>query len=539
MPLDGITLDDYQDDVVDFMLDTKGCGVFLDQGTGKTIVTLESIDRLYRQGYNVKALVICLKVSVYATWRSAIDTLCPHLTNHIQVLHYEAAVSQRHQLKKEKFNIVAIDECQRIGKRSGASSRMAKMLNGAEYKWALSGTPMDGDKEETNPIALWAIFRFFAPEVFGAEWKYFENEYIRKIRFMKITKGNRDFFVHKERFKQHMLPKFQRIASQYIIRVSRSVLGLQKMLIQPMAVNMTPREKRTYKILLRDKIYKDERIVASVKLAVTAIVKAQQVTSGFIRDDNGEDHRLGTISSKEIMSRALLNRHRGEQIVIFCRFIPDMHRMAELCERMGYTHKLLWKKTKNVEEVKNAFLAGEFDVLISQIKKGGASLDLYSASVCIVYSLTFSWIDWEQLKARLHRRGQERRVRIYPLIARHSIDEHIWQVLMSKNRLNKGLLIHFKRSKRAMAKKAVRKTATKKKAAKKTATKKTTTKKTENKDKPFGVAELADELDITTTYARDRLRAAGVEKNGGKYAWNKREFDEAKKAVAGKMKKAA
>lgn len=430
-------LDNYQEDAVAQMLRQRGCGVYMDQGTGKTIVTLEAVARIAAKKSSIKALIICLKAGVNATWREAIQKFYPYIEDIIDIIHYEQAVKQRDRLRRKNYDVVVFDESQRIANRNSKSSRLAKSLNRASYKFALSGTPLDGNDDETNPIDLWAQFRFFAPHVFGERWQDFEDRYLRRTGYMG----------YQRKFKQSMLREFIEKTKPYTIRISRSVLGMEKMTIHKTYVTMNPAEKEAYRAILDDGIFTDTRLTSSAPLAVTAIIRCQQITSGFIRDDNGNDHRLAGIGSKEIMLSTLFRKNTDQQIVVFCRFLPDLETAKRVCLKRGVSFRLLWGKTTDVDRVKNDFLANRFQVLISQIKKGGTGLDLYSAQVGIIYSLTYSSRDFEQLKARLHRRGQTGKVRIYPLIARDSIDEHIMNVLVNKTRFNKGLLRHFNRSK--------------------------------------------------------------------------------------------
>ncbi len=439
MSLTGLTLDDYQKDAVAFMLKKKGCGVYFAQGTGKTIVTLAALDKLLQKNPNLKALIICQLSLVDATWYNAINKYANHLLDCVDVVHYENAIKYTQKYRRRNYDVIAIDESQRLNSRSSKTSSMARSLRIATYKWALSGTPIDGHKEELNPIGLWAQFRFFAPHVFGDVWEPFAEKYLRKTGF----KGK------EYRFKQHMLAEFKRKSEEYIIRVNRSVLGLIPMKIIPVRVNMTAREKTAYTEMLTHKIYSNPKVTSSAPLAVTAMIRLQQITSGYLKDDDTEEKiKLGDTSSKQFLLRKYFNEYAEDQIVVFCKFVEDLKYVQEMCVELGFSFRLLWGQTTDVDRIKDDFQAGKFQVLISQVKKGGVGLDLYAARIGIVYSLTFSSIDWEQLKARLHRRGQKREVRIYVLLAKDTIDEYIYDVLKNKVRFNKQLLDYFSRSKK-------------------------------------------------------------------------------------------
>jgi SNF2 family DNA or RNA helicase len=78
------------------------------------------------------------------------------------------------------------------------------------------------------------------------------------------------------------------------------------------------------------------------------------------------------------------------------------------------------------------FQAKRFPVLIAQTQVGGAGLTLHAASTMIFSSLSFSYGDYEQAKARIHRIGQARPCTYYHVVARGTVDELVVEALRNK-----------------------------------------------------------------------------------------------------------
>jgi SNF2 family DNA or RNA helicase len=71
-------------------------------------------------------------------------------------------------------------------------------------------------------------------------------------------------------------------------------------------------------------------------------------------------------------------------------------------------------------------------VFLAQIKTGREGITLHSADTMIFYSLDYSYADYEQAKARIHRSGQVRKCTYIHFIAKDTVDEKVMEVLRTK-----------------------------------------------------------------------------------------------------------
>lgn len=70
------------------------------------------------------------------------------------------------------------------------------------------------------------------------------------------------------------------------------------------------------------------------------------------------------------------------------------------------------------------FQAGHFNTMVVQIRAGGIAIDLSRSNTAIFYSMTHSFIDHEQAKARIIARTGGSKSLIY-LAAKDTVDEDI------------------------------------------------------------------------------------------------------------------
>ncbi len=80
-------------------------------------------------------------------------------------------------------------------------------------------------------------------------------------------------------------------------------------------------------------------------------------------------------------------------------------------------------------------------IMVAQIRTGGVGInELVASAVAIYYSTSFSWIDFDQSKARLHRYGQEKVVTYYHLLMRGTVDEEVYTTIKSKQKVSELIL---------------------------------------------------------------------------------------------------
>jgi len=434
-------LDWFQKEAVEFAILKRSCALYMEQGTGKTWVSFGIIEQLLSD--ESEGLIVGLLANIETTWLDQFTELFPQVNitqdweeykklpkPKLLLCHYEYLVKHQDKLARKTWSWIICDESQRLKNRSSNASRaMRKLRYRSDHKYVLSGTPDDGD-----PTHYWAQFRFFQPDVFGDVWAEFDHEYLLETGYMG----------YKRKFNPKKISQFEKKIQPWILVITNEVLGLKEPRHVRVPVEMPEFVREKYDMMEEHLVIDLKEQILAAQLPVTKTVKLQQLASGFIYDEERVAHRLSNFRTRRL--RPLLERHRNEQVVVFCKYVPEMDSIAKCCKRMGLRYAFIrgGRKYKKIRpQVQRDFMDGKYDVVIVQIRSG-VGIDLYSAAVAIFYSTGHSSIDFQQSKARVYRRGQTRQVVYYYLIVKKSIDEDIQLALKEKRSVSKTLLKRMK-----------------------------------------------------------------------------------------------
>jgi superfamily II DNA or RNA helicase len=353
----------------------------------------------------------------------------------------------------------------------------------------LTGTPIDQTETE-----LWAQFRFLNPELFGTAWQSFDKKFLRKSGYMG----------HGRKFKRGWREKMLDMIKPYVYRISAAeALDLPPVTDKAIYFDLTGKAKKAYADLERDFLHRFGELTSTTPLAITQMIRLQQLTGGFLGMDDGSLLQLE--QDKLIaLSDWLEDVGRDEKLVIFAKHTSEIDMLAELMKRHKRSYIIrdgrtkrgdlrLWEKFQDEDDP---------NVYIGQIASGGIGVDLFRSRIGIFYSKSFSYIDVDQARKRLDRNGQTRPVLFIHMIGKNTIDELIQQDVDAKCLTTENLFNHLKeREHITMAKDT--KTA---KAPEPAADKK----KSNLPEKPtvaFGVKELAAALSMEAGDVRVLLRA--------------------------------
>ena len=121
----------------------------------------------------------------------------------------------------------------------------------------------------------------------------------------------------------------------------------------------------------------------------------------------------------------------------------------------------------------------------------------------------YSYIDFQQIISRFRRFGQEKRVRVWLIVAKNTIDEEPLERITSKGEVVHPIMDYIKEKSMAEAKKSAKKAPSKKVA-----------KKEKAPAFKYGVDYLAEKSGLAAATVRIKLRDLKVKKEGKSYGWN-------------------
>ncbi len=120
------------------------------------------------------------------------------------------------------------------------------------------------------------------------------------------------------------------------------------------------------------------------------------------------------------------------QLLVFTEFADTARWLRAKFETAGFTTDVLEGTVdhRDRDSLQERFLAGEFQVLVST-DAGGEGIDLQSANVMIDWDLPWSMVRLEQRMGRLHRVGQRNAVYVYHLVAPHTREGRVQEVMLN------------------------------------------------------------------------------------------------------------
>lgn len=445
--------------------DRDEAALLCEQRTGKTYLTLAILQHIVKPDF-VGCLVGILN-NLDSTWRVGLAAHLPHVsvtsdwsefkklpTPKLFLIHYQRFTRVVDKLARyKKLTWMCFDEAHGLAKRGSKQSRAAARMSWVSRKLILTGTPI-----EKKPTDMFAQFRFLAPDVFGTNWEEFENEYMEfaKLDMRHTPKGSvawqrrilqQRILRSKATFNRRKLGKFTRLIKPYSFRLTKGDVGIKEPIITPVLVPIFGPQRLLYERMTKHHVIRlpnGSRAMAA--LEVTAIMKRRQLASGFVYDDEGELHHVGRAKLRRLI---LMAKRLPKPVVIFTAFLPDLHRISDELEELGYDVMRVWGKTKKSERggIWQSFQRAQYDFLVCQDRAGGVGVDLWKAQYAIVHSMSHSSIVFDQMKSRLDSRHKETAPEIFLLCSEGTIDEELYDLVIVKGLNSAEVLKQLKRSK--------------------------------------------------------------------------------------------
>ena len=440
---------DHQITMLDEAAGKRDFAFFCEQGTGKTKVAIDLASQKYTDG-QITGVILVAPNGVHNQWA---DTA---LSRHSPVAHTSfvwpkiAGIKDRKRMKGPKvalewflLNIEAlrtkrlgevlmefvhrheggklmmiIDESHKIKNVRSQAWKAAKRYGAmSSYRIAMTGTPIGTSLEDE-----WAQLNWLNEDIIGVKYlTTFRREYCIMGGYQ-----NRSVIGHIN------MERFKKKAAPYISRVKKDELGLLPKSYVQKRFDLAPAQKAMFSSMKRDlvsQIY--DGTIATAQGALDKIIRLQQITSGFV---NNEDGNLKTIIPASQNPRLAALREiiesNDDKHVIWCNFHYDVQLLADEFKDVGAVTYYGPDSVLSRQEAKDKFIMGKGAprLFISTPGSGGTGLDGLQESGCvsaIYYSHGYNYINRIQSEDRLHRIGTKGIVTCTDLISQPGIDLRI------------------------------------------------------------------------------------------------------------------
>lgn len=453
--------------------DLRTRAIFWEQGTGKTKLTIDTAAHLFLRG-KIDAVLVLAPNGVHRNWVSdEMPAHCPenipweglvwhsskaktkyqqraeqsvlsHKGLAVLAMTYEGILTDKGTAFAKKFFaqrrcLYVLDESARI-KTPGAkrTKRILASRKHAEYLRILTGTPV-----ANSPFDIYSQLRFLDPAiwhplgirtfagfkscfgVFEEKWNQSQGKAFKQL----VTYRNLD--------------ALKRVVDEVSSRVTKeNVLDIPPKLYTRRTFELTPKQKQYYQ-QLRDEylVFLDSGEMLTAPLAITRMLRMQQVTCGYLPSDEGEGlHEIPGGNPRLSLLMEILE-DMPHRCIVWTRFKKDIELIQREFHKRGFrwahypgasSPEICAESLTRFQKLPQSHDEAA-DIFLGNPASAGEGLTLTEAKTVIYYNNSFKLTDRLQSEDRPHRIGQESQVNYIDILAEGTVDEYITRKLVEKD----------------------------------------------------------------------------------------------------------
>lgn len=440
--------------------DVRSYGLFFEQGCGKT----STVINILRYKFEVHArtlptLIFCPPI-VIENWRreflahstidkkeillltgSSFNRLCDfekyvlrYNEAKIVITNYEALymINLIEKIKKWMPTVVILDESHKCKDITAKRTKKAiEVGEHAMYRYILSGTPI-----VKNAFDIFPQFLFLdGGETLGKSFRDFRERFFIDLNARRSKIG----YFPDWQPRMGALTEINKLIYTKSMRVKKSeCLDLPPLVRQTVHFELEESQGIFYQKMMKDAVAEVGGQVVSADLAIKKALRLQQVTTGYVTTDEGEERTWSPNPRVSALEEIIDTIGQDHKIIIWANFRQNYKAIEGLLYRKGISYVQVTGETDPKAKQANidAFNSsrGGPRVLIGHPASCGIGANLTAASYAIFYSRGFSLENDLQAEARNYRGGSEVHDKItrIDLVAKDTIDEVVLTALAVK-----------------------------------------------------------------------------------------------------------
>lgn len=425
---------DYQAFATNFILDHPVCGLILDMGLGKSVITLTALWDLLLDRFDIgKVLIVAPKRVAEDTWPKELAKW-----DHLDGLSYSlvmgtedqrrAALQKRAKLyiiNREnvawlvakcpwQFDTLVLDELSSFKNSKAQRFRALKQVRPRVKRViGLTGTP-----RPNSLLDLW-------PQMYlldmGQRLGRFIGGY--RERFFVPDKRNREI-IYSYKPREGAEEKIYELISDICISMKAvDHLNMPPIISNTIEVRMSLKEQGLYDEFQRNMVLQLEGEELDALNAAALSSKLTQMANGAVY---GEDKHVFAIHDRKLDAlEDLIEAANGQPLLVAYWFKHDLERIQK---RFPATRVI--DKPQDIDD----WNAGKIPVALIHPASAGHGLNLQEGGSTVVwFGITWSLELYQQLNARLWRQGQRHTVVIQHIVTTGTQDEDIMAALSRKD----------------------------------------------------------------------------------------------------------
>ena len=417
-------------------LESAGCHSLLadEMGLGKTLQILTYLDSREALG-KLPVMVVC-PASVVPVWQAEVERFFPGTpvkvlsrtepldskSSALWICSYTQLRRNKHQLEETEFAYAVLDEAQSI-KNPEAKVTHACFAIRSRHRIALTGTPM-----ENRPLDLWTLFRFLMPGFLGS-----------RHQFEDLVKRDETF-----------LPRLRTQIKPFVLRRTKLAVAsdLPPKVEFDWVCPLTSQQRRFYEELTTNASTEFKEGISKALQhkrmhLFSLLTRLRQACCDPSLLPDHDDHWTHSGKLMSLIGRLGEAFEGGSKVVVFSQFVQFLRR-ARVAVKSEYPHipqmELTGSTLDREAPVRRFREADSAAVFFVSLRAGGTGLNLQSADY--VFLLDPWWNPAVEAQAidRVHRIGQKKRVIVYRMITKGTIEERIERLKRDKGQLFEDLL---------------------------------------------------------------------------------------------------
>jgi hypothetical protein len=434
--------------------DSPFFALFMEQGTGKTKVILDTAGHLYNAG-RITALVVIAPNGVHDNWvkfeapkhlpawlpyrawayssnvakyrlRQMEDALAFEglriITINVEGFASEKAQKLLTRILREQTVLLVVDESSRIkNPRAKRTKFILATRKAAPFRRLLSGTPITRGMED-----IYSQMAFLSPSIIGLDtYTTFKQRYCitRKVGFGELIVGYQN--------QEELISKID-AASFRVLKTE--CLDLPPKVYKRFPVHLTAKQASAYNSLVEDFIADMDGMELTADLAVTRLLRLQQIICNWYKADGAKEPiPLGDENPRLAALMTILEDTEGKAIV-WARFVKDLDLIAEKLGKSAIRYR------GDVGDVQRFQEDERIRYFIANPATAGLGLTLTAAQTVVYYSNDFDLEHRLQSEDRTHRIGTTGSVTYIDIDATGTVDSKIINSLREKKLISDAVL---------------------------------------------------------------------------------------------------
>ena len=343
--------------------------------------------------------------------KAIIDKETGEVTGHKKIVKDVIDNKKVNALLKKNFNVLILDESHVVKNPTSLITRISKIIcRKIDSRTLLTGTPFGNTLLDVWP----QYFIVDHGETFSPSFKAFKITHFEDKGFWG------PLWVPTEKGEKAIRSKLYNKAIRY---KESECSDLPPKVFRVLNYDLSQEQRKVYNNLIEDRFDELTVNIENKSIAFRAIA------SGFVKDPEYFFKKNPKLDLLWDLLENILEEHKA---VIFVERTPSRKIIEKLLKKKKVKFNSLSGESKDKGKEWKTFQSNDkYRVMVTNIKTGGASIDLFAATYCIHFEHGGSVINYKQSLKRIHRGGQTKKCFFYSLIGRGTVEVNIHKDLQS------------------------------------------------------------------------------------------------------------